>query len=248
MIMVEDKWKRIKRIVLGSMIRKRIRIKDKELGDKDWWDRRCTRRKRELKKVYWRWRKGKIGRNRYVKERKKFRSLLEEVQKEKRIREEEELRSLKREAEVWKFINKKRGVRKWNTNNIGEEDWRSHFMNLLEGEEMTDRRKVKQKEKERDIEEEISLREVRDAIRKLKVKKAAGIDGIPMEAWKFASEDLIKELADLIRTVWVQGTLPCDWRISILVPLHIREGIGRLLVIIEAYPCCVRRTKYSPKY
>jgi len=27
------------------MIKKRIRIKDKEIGDKDWWDRRCTRGK-----------------------------------------------------------------------------------------------------------------------------------------------------------------------------------------------------------
>jgi len=47
---VENKWQRIKKILLGSMVRKRIRIKDKELEDKDW-DRRCTRRKRELKKV-----------------------------------------------------------------------------------------------------------------------------------------------------------------------------------------------------
>jgi len=151
-----------------------------------------------------------------VEEKKKFRTLLEEVQKEKRIREEEELRNMKREAEVWKFINKKRGVRKWDINNIEEEEWRSHFMNLLEGEEMRDKMKAEQKEKERDIEEEISLGEVRDAIRKLKVKKAAGIDGIPMEVWKFASEDLIKELTDL-RSVWVQGILPYDWKISITI-------------------------------
>jgi len=55
-------------------------------------------------------------------------------------------------------------------------------MNLLEGKEMVNRKKVEQKEIERDIEEEISFGEIRDAIRKLKVKKAAGVDGIPMEA------------------------------------------------------------------
>jgi len=49
--------------------------------------------------------------------------LLQEVQKEKRTKEEEELRYIKREAEVWKFINKKREVKKWNENNIGEEEW-----------------------------------------------------------------------------------------------------------------------------
>jgi len=99
-ISVEDKWIRLKRIVLGSMIKKRIKIKEKELGDRDWWDRRCTKGKRELKKLYWKWKKKKIERIRYLEERKKFKSLLEEVQKEKRIKEEEELRNMKREAEV----------------------------------------------------------------------------------------------------------------------------------------------------
>jgi len=119
------------------MIKKRIRIKEKELGHRDWWDRRCTKGKREMRKMYWKWRKRKIERNRYLEERKKFKTLLEEVQKEKRNKgrgraEEYE----KGKTEVWKFINKKRGMRKWNENNIGEEEWRSHFMKLLEGEEM----------------------------------------------------------------------------------------------------------------
>jgi len=34
------------------------------------------------------------------------------------------LKNMKREIEIWKFINKKRGVRKWNENNIREEEWR----------------------------------------------------------------------------------------------------------------------------
>jgi len=106
---------------------------------------------------------------------------------------------MKREAEVWKFINKKRGVRKWNENNIGEEEWRRYFMELLEGEKMEIRKKAGPEEIGRVIEEEIG--EVRNAIKKLKVKKAAGVDGIPMEAWKFADEELIKELADLIKSV-----------------------------------------------
>jgi len=58
------------------------------------------------------WRKRKIERSRYIEERKKFKAVLEEVQKEKRTREEEELKNMKREAEIWKYINKKRGMRK----------------------------------------------------------------------------------------------------------------------------------------
>jgi len=66
------------------------------------------------------------------------------------------------------------------------------------------------------MEEEIEIEEVRNAIKKLKVKKATGVDGIPMEAWKFAGTELVKELADLIKSVWVQGILPR--RKSIMVP------------------------------
>jgi len=71
------------------------------------------------------------------------------------------------------------------------------------------------------MEEEIGIGEVRNArVKKLKVKKAAGIDGIPIEAWKFADKELIKELADLMKSVWIQEILPCNWRLSIIVPLY----------------------------
>jgi len=39
-------------------------------------------------------------------------------------------------------------------------------------------------------------KEVRIAMKKLKIKKA--IDGIPMEAWKYASEGLKRRLWDLL--------------------------------------------------
>jgi len=35
----------------------------------------------------------------------------------------------------------------------------------------------------------------------MKLKKAAGIDGIPMEAWKYTSK-LEKELIELMKKIW----------------------------------------------
>jgi len=55
--------------------------------------------KKMVKKLYWMWRKGKIERGRYVDARKKFRELIEKMQKEKSEQEENEL---KREAEIRK--------------------------------------------------------------------------------------------------------------------------------------------------
>jgi len=246
---VEEKWERIKGIVLDSMIKKRIKIKNKELGDKDWWDGRCTKGKRKLKRIYWKWRKCKVGRKRYIEERKNFRTLLTEVQKEKREREEEELRNMKREADVWKFINRKRGVRKWMANNIGEEDWRDHFMKLLEGEEIMPREMRLPREEKREFGEEIRIGEVVSAIKRLKIRKAAGLDKIPMEAWKFASEELVKELTDLMNLIGVQGELPKDWKMSVILPLYKRgdkeitgnyRGISLLCSAYKVYAEVIR--------
>lgn len=44
----------------------------------------------------------------------------------------------------------------------------------------------------------------------MKKKKAAGIDGIPMEAWLYAGEGLRKRLVYLLQKVWRTGKMPQD--------------------------------------
>lgn len=116
------------------MVRKKIKGKKKDLGHKDWWDRNCTKKKREIKRMYRKWKEGKIGRERFIKE--VFKKFLGRKQKEKRKEEENELRRMKREIEIWKYINKKRGKKAWIENKIGKDDWRKHFKDLLDGVEM----------------------------------------------------------------------------------------------------------------
>jgi len=52
------------------------------------------------------------------------------------------------------------------------------------------------------------------ALKKMKMKEAAGIDGILMEeickAWRYAKEEFWIRLIDL-RVIWKRGTLPKDW-------------------------------------
>jgi len=36
---------------------------------------------------------------------------------------------------------------------------------------------------------------------------AAGIDGIPMEAWKFAGVELGKKLVELLKMIWKKSTI-----------------------------------------
>jgi len=55
--------------------------------------------------------------------------------------------------------------------------------------------------------------EISNAIKMIKLKKAE-IDGIRMEAWKFAGVELRKELVKLLRMIWKKGTIPAEWKSS----------------------------------
>ncbi|KYN00148.1 hypothetical protein ALC62_09082 [Cyphomyrmex costatus] len=179
---MEEMWDRIKSFVHNAMVKKRRIIRRKALGYKDWWDRSCTRKKRAVKRIFWKWRAGKIEKTEYIKEKKNFKDLLEEKQREKRVTEEEELRNLKREADIWKFINRKRGNRRRMNNSIAKETWRNYFIELLEGEEMVDRLEKNVKETTGSVSEELEEGEIIKAVRKMKTGKAVDVDGIPMEA------------------------------------------------------------------
>lgn len=92
-------------------------------------------------------------------------------------------------------------------------------MKLLEGEDSAvERRQSEQakdevKEEEKLIEEkELKEVEVRRAIKKMKLGKAAGSDGIPMEAWKYDGQRVWRRLMNLLRQIWKEGEIPSDWR------------------------------------
>jgi len=69
-------------------------------------------------------------------------------------------------------------------------------------------------------EESISEQEIREVVKRMKKRKAAGVDGIPMEAWKYAGRGLWRGVVGLIKQVWREGVIPEDWRKGIVVPLH----------------------------
>jgi len=99
-------------------------------------------------------------------------------------------------------------------------------MELLKVEELDGEQRKDLEERDGTIEEEtevIEEKKIRKAISKLKVRKAAEMDSIPMEAWKFAGVHLEKEVIELIKTVWRKGKIPKDWKTSVMVPLHKKE-------------------------
>lgn len=171
-----------------------------------------------------------------------MKELLHKKQREKREEEEEELKLIRREAEVWKFINKKRGKKTWKENNIDKSTWRNYFKKLLDG---SDRKEIEEnRENDKQNDDILEEKEIWKAIRKLKIKKAAGVDGVPMEAWRYAGNTLWKRLVDLLTQIWRDGDIPEDWKKSVIVPLYKKgdqeevgnyRGISLLCIAYKIY-------------
>ncbi|XP_020296581.1 UPF0329 protein ECU05_1680/ECU11_0050-like [Pseudomyrmex gracilis] len=157
--------------------------------------------KRDTKKSYKKWKSDKITRQEYLEQKKEWRRYMEKKRIEKREEEEKTLKMIRTEAEVWRFINKRRKKRETRETNLEVEEWRKHFVNLLKGQETWEEEENKGSEewekedeqrKEKRQGEDPSEEEIRKIVKKMKMKKAAGIDGIPMEAWKLGGETVKK--------------------------------------------------------
>lgn len=110
---IEKTWERLKELIKEALLYTKVKKRIKEIGFKAWWDRSCTKKKREVKRIYKKWKKGKGTREKFLEERKKLREYLESKRRKKRGEEKKELRDLKNEAEVWKYMNKKRRKKEW---------------------------------------------------------------------------------------------------------------------------------------
>lgn len=129
-------------------------------------------------------------------------------------------------------------------NNISKEEWSKYFMEILEGEEKerTEKEKlqvnsgaieegrkengnkkinkenkgVEEAKREQLEEEELKDEEINEAIHRMKIKKASGVDKIPMEAWRSAGTGMKGELKKLIKEIWKEGEISKEWKKSII--------------------------------
>lgn len=76
---IDERCNKIKEVIQKAMITKEVKSRRrKALGHKDWWDRSYTKRKRALKKIYQKWKKGKSNLESLITERKDFRQWLKQ--------------------------------------------------------------------------------------------------------------------------------------------------------------------------
>ena len=74
-------------------------------------------------------------------------------------------------------------------------------------------------EEEESFHSDITLREIEAVVKKLKVKKAAGPDGICPLMIKHGGEALLRSLLVIYQACWEQGSIPSSWREARIQPL-----------------------------
>lgn len=103
------------------------------------------------------------------------------------------------------IVNRNRRKRKRINEHIEMEEWKDHFMRLLEGVEsrvMKGGESRERGEEEGEMEEKIDRGELERVLRKKKNGKANGIDGIPAEVWKYEGKELESWVWEFCNSIW----------------------------------------------
>ena len=75
---------------------------------------------------------------------------------------------------------------------------------------------------------DISLSEIKDAIKKLSNGKAPGDDGIPAELFKSGSPFMIRKLHKILNLIWKKGSVPQQFKDASIIHLYKQKGNKRV--------------------
>ena len=70
--------------------------------------------------------------------------------------------------------------------------------------------------------EELTIEDVKKAIRNLKNNKLAGTDGVHTELIKYGGDKLLNRMYELVRQICEEERIPEEWKERIIVPIHKR--------------------------
>ena len=101
--------------------------------------------------------------------------------------------------------------------------WKGYFEELMNVENDRELRLEAAEINNQEV-EEISMKEVRRAMKKMKKGKAVGPDDIPVEAWLCLGEIAVRFFKKLCNRILNGEKMPREWRESILVPIFKNKG------------------------
>jgi len=105
--------------------------------------------------------------------------------------------------------------------------WAEHFQTLFSAVRTVDDsaiQQIPQQPVKEEMDEAPTLEKIIKATEQLKSGKAAGVDGIPQEIWKYGAETLHSKLHELFVCCWEQGKLLQDLGDAVIITLHKNKG------------------------
>lgn len=193
-----------------------------------WWSKELEELKEQKQKQYLKWlQTGDVSDQiTYKQDRARFKKkILEQknMQWEKRCHDLETYIGGRRTTESWKFINslKKQTNTSLRLNMITKEDWRKYFTQMLN--EHREEYKLESEDVRYNLEGDrvqISMEELKAAIRKLKNKRAAGPGGIPSELIKNGTNKLNRIIKILMEKCINGESIPLEWNEGWITPIH----------------------------
>ncbi|XP_028038703.1 uncharacterized protein LOC114249368 [Bombyx mandarina] len=180
--------------------------KGKGIIDKDtwWWNENVQRELKEKKNAFKKWQ-------------------LERGNESEKQARKNEFRECKKKATKAVAIARSDGCKVLMKDDEIKERWKIYFEKLM-NEENDWNRVINRKPENVGLVNEISMYEVREAVRSMKSGKSEGPDGIPVEVWKILGEDGYKWLTLFFNKLLQEEVIPTEWSTSTLVPIYKNKG------------------------
>ncbi|PSN43351.1 hypothetical protein C0J52_15555 [Blattella germanica] len=236
---VDESWKNLKETLLKTAHEVLGRID--RVAHNNWFDEECAQ-VTSLKNEAYKRMQQRFHTRKAVEEyrvcRREEKRLHKKKKREYEKKELEEMESLKGMNDVRAFyqkLNKSRKDFQPRTSLCRSKDgtilsseetilerWTQHFDELL-NEGLVNDHEILPSVSIRGLEIDVSIptiEEVELAIKKLKNNKAPGIDLIQSELVKHAGKEFVKHFHKLITSIWETETIPDDWNVGIICPIH----------------------------
>lgn len=99
--------------------------------------------------------------------------------------------------------------------------WEEYFRELYNQTQRADNKdEVTEEENEEQDEQDITINEIKEAVKKIKLGKSAGHDKITPEMIKYSGEEGYNILQLVYNKIWQTGKVPKDWELGVVIPIY----------------------------
>ena len=195
--------------------------------DQPWWDIDCDRAKYRKYAALRRFRSTNqhTDYTAYIETKRLFKKICAHKKSNYNFNNRQKLISSRKNPKIfWQLLKQNTNKSKNIENTCNLQIWKNHFENLLYKENQPPLEYSnfagREDNNENILNEIITLDEIHKSIRKLKLGKAQGTDGIGAEFYRYTCYEIAPILCTLFNNIYSTGNLPDMWRDSIVIPVY----------------------------